>query len=253
MITGCNVNIPNLDTDIESDFIIDSAANSKQDSDIGVIKNDITNNKIHEYSNSGENIVVISRYYGSLRTENDMVSFRIDTKQLGAMDYVVDLLFYEYASEMQIQHIRYALRDDFMPETIKNGYQIIDVNNDGSDDIILHLGIYGKRRIAVCFIYDPEQQCYCQLSGYDELFIPTYSRSEGIVYEEWIDMPEYAINKYRVEGNDLILVASLYWTYNLPEKNRYTEKVLIYGEMITIKENVSEGDIDSSWWNDIHD
>jgi|GEM_PF-1321793 len=198
-------------------------------------------------SGAAEDDFIISRYYGSTYTVDGKVLYDIAIKQLGENQYVIDLQFYDYDSKKQIQQLSYALRDDFMPETVHNPIQIYDVNIDGSYDIIIDLGIYGKIRLALCYIYDSDKKGYVKLAGFDELMTPSYK--QGYVFEEWRgDATEYGINKYGVYGNEMVLVASLYWKYGGNPNPAYTEKILIDGEMVTVKENVPEEEIDFREW-----
>ncbi|WP_041703344.1 XAC2610-related protein [Lachnoclostridium phytofermentans] len=194
-----------------------------------------------------EGDLVISLYYGNIDTVDGKVLYKIATKQMGEDRYVIDLEFYDNNSKELTQQLSYTLRDDFMPETVHNPLETADVNNDGSYDIIIDLGIYGKIKLALCYIYDPNQKGYIQLTGFDELMTPHYNA--GYIYEELRgEFNEYGRNKYRVDGTKLVLVASLHATYGGSPNPIYTEKVLIDGKMVTTKKNVSAKEIDIKEW-----
>lgn len=195
-----------------------------------------------------EDDTVISRYYGRIDTVNGLVLYDIATKQLGEWQYVIDLQFYDYSSKELIQQLSYTMRDDFISRTVENPLQLVDINKDGNKDIILDLGIYGKAKLALCYVYDPDQKGYVQLEGFDELLTPQYNA--GYIYENQNnDTPNYVKNKYMVNGNKMILVASLAATYASSPSPVYTEKVMTNDELVTVKENVSAEEIDITEWN----
>lgn len=197
-----------------------------------------------------EDDLIISRYHGGIETEDGLILYDITTKQLVEYQYIMDLQFYDYGSKKLIQQLIYTLRNDFMSDTVRKGFQVVDINNDGNDDIIIDLGIYGKFRFAVCYVYDPDQKGYYQLIGFDDLMSPEYVIDQGIIFEEWRgDATEYGLNKYFVNGNEMVLVASLYLKYGTPTSPICTEKILINGEMVIVKENVPLEEIDSNEWN----
>lgn len=194
-----------------------------------------------------EDDAVISRYYGRISAANGLVVYDISTKQLGEYQYAMDLRFYDDDSIKQIQQLSYTLREDFMPETIQFPIHIDDINKDGNDDFILDLGIYGKIKLALCYVFDSDQKGYVNLIGFDELMTPRYEK--GYIYEHRTNDPtEYVKNKYQVNGNELILVASLYANYGGSKSPVYSEKVLIDGEMVIIKEDVPAKEIDVEEW-----
>jgi len=150
--------------------------------------------------------------------------------------------------------ITYDLRDNCMPETI-SGFETVDVDADRNEDIIIDLGIYGKVRLAMCYLYDRETQKYVPLEGFDGLEQGQYNKILGCVMEERHFLNEYVRNKYTVKDKKLLLTGSLYWAYpeSVPPGEiggpRYTEKALRDGEMVVIKDNVPESEIDLSQWD----
>ena len=183
----------------------------------------------------------------TVSTADGLMTATIELKQLGQYQYVIDAKLYDDATNKEIQKLRYDVRDDCMPETIDNLITIADVNGDGSDDIVLDLGIYGQFKFAVCYVYDKNQKCYVELSGYDELMTPEYV--SGYIFENWRgDVTEYGINKYVVNENELILIANLNWKYGTSAP-LFTEMKLINGVMTTTKKDVDESEINAEEWN----
>ncbi len=164
--------------------------------------------------------------------------------------YLADITLIDTASGETIQQLQYnKYRDDFMPDTIQDGSQIIDVNQDGNDDVMLDLGVYGWAQLYACFVYDPFSRELLQVSEFEEHPFPEVLSDEGIVLFHGKDgATTYWVDRYRVEGNQLTLLGRL--TQIMGQSVlRYTEEVMSDGILIKIKENVTEKEIDNfnSW------
>ena len=232
--------------------VFDAANNiqdDKPDADWQSPSDDLIRTIFPEYDPVG---IVISRYYGYI----DGHVYDIRTKQAydddGMLGSVIDLRFYQYygsgiGTSSLSQQILYQCKHSIYYDTIHDGFQLADVNGDGYDDIILDLGMQGRRYAAVCFVYVPSEDCFAMLEGYDELSNPEYVKEQGLLYESWYEnwgsYREEGINKYSVDGTEMRLTASLS-ILNQSGTDCYTEKRLVDGEMVTVKENVRESEID---------
>ena len=142
----------------------------------------------------------------------------------------------------------FPLREDFEASTVTRGYEIQDVNQDGQEDILIELGLYGKCMPWACFVYSEDSR-YVAVPGFDELMIPHWSDKHGMVVEEWNNgSTQYAINRYRVIGNDLILTESLFWEYTDGNMSGYTIKKRVDGEMKVIRDKIKESEINLDDW-----
>lgn len=196
---------------------------------------------------------LISQYYGSIEVQDALLTYKIMTLKIDDYNYVIELHFFDYVQEKEkdglIQSITYNVGSDFMPETIRQGLEIKDVNRDGSDDIILHLGLRGQARFLVCFVYDLESHSYTKLKEIDEVPTPNFSDDFEYVYGFWKDGPGgYGVEKYLIHGDELDLMATLRINYEKSDAPQYTEQRMIDGELVETKKNVSYKEIDKAYW-----
>lgn len=167
----------------------------------------------------------------------------------------LDLYYYKesnqnYSCKLAVagQSKTIPLRDDFMLSTITRGFEIQDVNQDGKDDILIELGIYGKARSVACFV-DITGGGFVEVTDFRKLFIPHWSSASGMVVDEWMaDEGEFGIDHYVIEVDKLILAESLVWEYKNGNAPVYTESRNIDGEMIVIQDCVSESKLDLDYW-----
>lgn len=142
----------------------------------------------------------------------------------------------------------YPLRDDFDAGSIKQGIQIADVNYDGAKDIILDLGIVGKKHDSICFVFDTALGEYTALDGFAELWTTFYLPSQHAFLEEPMPMSSpLKYKKYEVQNNKLVHIASLY-LQPTESGDFYTEEHLVDGTWVTVKESVKENEINFYEW-----
>lgn len=197
----------------------------------------------HGNVNSTVQDSLISKYYGSIDVQEGLLTYMIMTRKTDDNKYVIELLIFDYGREEEegglLQFITYDVDSSFMPETVRQGLEIADVNRDGSDDIILSLGIWGKFTYSVCYVYDLESKSYTKLKGFDEISSPEFSDGFEFLFGRWQDNArEYGIDKYVVNGSEVNLIAKLHIEYATSQGTRYTEQKVIDGELVDIKKNV---------------
>lgn len=167
----------------------------------------------------------------------------------------VDLFYYQsgdyqFHCELVIggETIVIPLREDFMASTVHQGFEIQDVNQDGFDDILIEHGIFGQIRISSCYVYTSEG--YEAVSGFEDLSNPEWLDSDGIITEQWSTMPNNGVNRYRVQGTQLILEESMLCQHIAEPQGGpwYTIKRRIKGELVVVQESVSESEIDLNYW-----
>ena len=207
----------------------------------------------HDNVNSTVQDSLISKYYGSIDVQDGLMTYKIMTRKTDDNKYVIELLIFDYGREEEedglIQSITYDVDSSFMPETVRQGLEIADVNRDGSDDIILSLGIWGKFTYSVCYVYDLESKNYTKLRGFDEISSPEFSDGFEFLFGKWQDNArEYGIDKYVVNGSEVNLIAKLRIEYATSQGTRYTEQKVIDGELVDIKKNVSYEEINVEEW-----
>ena len=93
----------------------------------------------------------ISRYFGSNRIAAELLVYDIQVTQNDGS--AIQITFKRYLDDTIFQTITYPLREDFMPKTVMDGMEIMDVNSDGVDDFLFDLGIYGQMRLKACLVY----------------------------------------------------------------------------------------------------
>lgn len=167
----------------------------------------------------------------------------------------VDLFYYqtgdyEFHCELVIggETIVIPLREDFMASTVHQGFEILDVNQDGFDDILMEHGIFGQIRIFSCYVYTSGG--YEAVPGFEDLSNPEWLDSDGVITEQWSTMPNNGVNRYRIQGTQLILEESML-CHHIAEPQGgpwYTIKRRINDELIVVQENVSESEIDLNYW-----
>ncbi len=167
----------------------------------------------------------------------------------------LDLYYYEeskqnYFYELVVagQAKRIPLRNDFIPSTVTHGFEIEDVNQDGINDIIVELGIYGKMKPADCFIGTADAD-FIQIAGFSELFGPVWMPASCTIMDSGRGgVGEYWMNRYEVSDAKLVLIESLSWVYTNGSSPKYTEKKVINGETVIVQDSVSESEIDMEHW-----
>lgn len=131
------------------------------------------------------------------------------------MAYRVEFCFKNDYPEEKEQIITYELEHLPYISTIRQGLQIVDVNGDGSDDLLMDLGLTGQIKIALCLVYDEESDDYIIVEGFTELAYPCVGyRDLGEVVIWGYDTPgshapgpngKYECwSEYIIEGTELI-------------------------------------------------
>lgn len=164
-------------------------------------------------------------------------------------------LFYFQAEDASIygeltvgsQVLRFPLEDIFWPETVEKGLQICDVNQDGYPDLIAEQGTMNGCSFANCFVYCPGEG-YAEIPAFTGLYNPTWLEESGMVLEQWNSGSAFFLNRYRISGTELTLAESLAWKYTASGSPRYTQKELVDGQMVTVKQNALESEIDLDSW-----
>lgn len=207
----------------------------------------------HDNVNSVVQDSLISKYYGSIDVQDGLLTYKIITRETDENKYVIDLFIFDYGQGEEedglLQLITYDVDSSFMPETVRQGLEIADVNRDGSDDIILSLGIWGKFTHSVCYVYDLKSKSYTKLRDFDEISSPEFSEGFKFLFGERQDNArEYEIDKYVVNGSEVNLIAKLRIEYATSQGTRYTEQKVIDGKLVDIKKNVSYEEINVKDW-----
>lgn len=204
----------------------------------------LTTVKFMDGSNPSMTQEPIARYYGNCHAGTDMLIYDFQIIQDTAP--VLQISFTNYLDDTDFQTLTYQLRDDFMPLTIRDGIEIMDINGDGSDDFLFDLGVYGKMRLKACLVYDPEVKQYVFVDGFEELNAPIFVNGYFITEPMPMDVP-MTKEKYSVVGTALCHVGSLS-IYENDTQTLYTEKRQENGVWVAEKEMTTEADIDLSSW-----
>lgn len=186
----------------------------------------------------------IARYYGNCHAGTDMLIYDFQIIQDTAP--VLQISFTNYLDDADFQTLTYQLRDDFMPPTVRDGIEIMDVNGDGSDDFLFDLGVYGKMRLKACLVYDHEAKQYVFVDGFEELNAPIFVNGCFITAPMPMDVP-VTKEKYSVVGTELCHVGKLF-IYENDTQTLYTEQRQENGVWMIEKEMVTESDIDLFEW-----
>ena len=186
----------------------------------------------------------IARYFGSVHIDTDILVYDFQITQ--DPDPVIQITFKQYPKDTLFQTLSYQLEDDFMPVTVHDGLEIIDANNDGNDDFLFDLGIYGKLILKACLVYDPETKQYVFVKGFDELNNPTFVNGYFVTDSIPMEVPS-TFDRYSLDGTTLCHVGRLAM-FEYEPKSLYTEFEQVNGEWVTIKDMVPESDIDLAQW-----
>lgn len=186
----------------------------------------------------------ISRYFGSNRTDTDLFIYDFQVIQGGIPE--IQITFKNYLDDTIFQTLSYELREDFMPETVMDGIEIIDANGDGNDDFLFDLGVYGKMRIKACLVYDDEKKQYVFVKGFEDLNSPIFLNGYFLTTRMPMDIT-MTIERYLLEENMLCHVGSLS-IFQDEAQTLYTESERVNGEWVKKKNMVTEKNIDLSNW-----
>lgn len=185
-----------------------------------------------------------------------------------------ELLYYkraerDYYLEVRVSGsvvINYPLEDDFAPETVGihrmerchntgGECKVLDLNGDGNEDFFIDLGINGKNILRTCFVFDEVSDSFLHVDRFDGGLSMAEIYGECIM-EWYYSMGTQVRRKYVIEGNKLKETASLSYAFitYIDDENlevpagTFTEKELINGEMVTVKDRVRKKDIDLDKW-----
>ena len=103
--------------------------------------------------------------------------------------------------------------------SMDDGLIILDINDDGYQDIFLDAGTSGHMKLCVCYVFDSAQNEYVPVSGFDRLASPRIFISQGGEISVIVDdnpgnlepAPDGSVNawsEYRVEGSELVLLSN---------------------------------------------
>lgn len=173
-------------------------------------------------------------------------SYEIQICRVGGTNY--HLYFRLYDQSAMVQEIDCPIEFDLMARTIETPVIMTDINGDGIKDFIMDYGISGQMTLGQCIVWDADKDQYEILEGYSELCNPHFDLRQQIIWEmRHEEAAIYIINQYEVVENQLELKASLKEDYGTGQL-KYTETRMIDGEMVTIRENVGEGEISLEEW-----
>ncbi len=134
-------------------------------------------------------------------------------------------------------------------ETIEDGLNVLDLNNDGYNDFNIALGIDAKNEIYLSFIYDTENKLYVYLGAF---CYPTFFPEEHLIYETSYATGNNVASKYKIAGTSAILWESVHEIYVNDIGYVYTYQKYIDNELVTILDKVSEEEfrtlVDISEW-----
>ena len=187
----------------------------------------------------------ISRYFGSNRIAAELLVYDIQVTQNDGS--AIQITFKRYLDDTIFQTITYPLREDFMPKTVMDGMEIMDVNSDGVDDFLFDLGIYGQMRLKACLVYNDETQQFVFVNDFEELNNPTFLNGYFVTEPMPMDAPRI-FDKYLLDGIKLCHVGRLSITDYSDTQKFYTESEQVNGAWIITKDMVTENNIDLSSW-----
>ena len=177
---------------------------------------------------------------------DEEMSYEIRICRIDLTNY--HLYFRLYDQTAMVQEIECPIEFDLMTRTIETPVIMTDINGDGIKDFILDYGISGQMTLGQCIVWNADKDRYEVLEGYSKLWNPHYDMRQRIIWEmRHEEAAIYTINQYEVTENKLELKASLTEDYGSGHP-MYTETRMIDGEMVTIHENVSEGEISLEEW-----
>lgn len=165
----------------------------------------------------------------------------------------IDLYYYRgsenkywYALNVAGRSKTFPMHDDVMPASL-GGFEIYDVNQDGMDDILIGLGIYGKSRPMDCFL-STEASEFILMEDFSELFCPAWRPDSCTIVDSGGSGDAYWMRRYKISGTELVLLETLDWIYVNGGAPRYTQKKLVNGELVTVLDSVPESQVDLDRW-----
>lgn len=184
-----------------------------------------------------------ARYFGNISIDNGLLIYDFQIKQKPSP--VIEILFNSIIDNVRLQTLTYELSEDFNPETITDGLEILDVNGDEIDDFLIDLGIYGHMSYKICLVYDEKSEEYVFVREFEKLNSPRFI--EGYIVTSPIPMEiPITYNRYLIRGAKLEHTGTLLIFQN-EMQTLYTEYELINGEP-NIVEEVEASEIDLSKW-----
>lgn len=188
--------------------------------------------------------VPIARYYGKLKVGEFLYIYDCQLHQDPAPALQVTIK--PYSGDDAAQTLSYALWPDFDPMTITDGLDVVDINEDGNDELFFDLGISGKLKTSMCVAYDGKSGQFQFVDGVDALNAPKVIN--GFLVSESLPMEvPPTFDKYALEQAELRHVGSL-TVYENESQTLYSESKLVNGKMETALYKVAADKIDLTEW-----
>lgn len=185
------------------------------------------------------------QYADTLQLHGKTVHAAIDiqSKKEDASQYQLQITVLDSPCDIHIQDT--LSRPGFCPETVNSGYIFADLNGDENDDILIDLGVQNYYRYYDCYVYCPDNNGYTKIEEFSTLPDPEFIN--GSIISHWKDGPAISgTTKYQITDSELHMVGRLTRSYVLDngEIPRFTEELMVDGQMTVVKENVLAEEID---------
>lgn len=181
-----------------------------------------------------------------------------DSITIGAQEEPVTLSYYQeqdaYFCRLSVfsQEFTISLPENYDPDYgVPYSLTVLDINQDGCDDILVGLGSYGMIYQSMdCYVCSLDRQC-TQVSGFADLPNAGWMPKLGMVATSDKESPYCSwTDHYAVEGQDLVWMERLTFTCEEGGTNpRYTEERNVNGQRVTVNDRVPESLIDWEHWS----
>ena len=136
-------------------------------------------------------------------------------------------------------------------ENIYQEPRAVDLNGDGSDELVICLHTYENERAVLVYAYDPASAAYARVSIFDGGAVTWSSDLDTATNQIWYRHGTKAISYdcYELHGMELVLVRRLVDDRDQSEQERFSEYTVDGSRLLTLQEKVPAAAIDRTKWS----
>ena len=127
----------------------------------------------------------------------------------------------------------------------------VDLNGDGSEELVLRLHTFEGEHAVILFTYDPEKDACVRVDFQDNDAITWSSDYDAATNELWHRHGTVTVcyDCYELQGTALVMTRRLADDRRKDDAERFTEYAVDGSRILTLQENVPASAIDSAKWS----
>ena len=140
---------------------------------------------------------------------------------------------------------------DYASESLYQEPRCVDLNGDGSDELVLRLHTYEEERTVLLLAFNPETGAYEQASFAQPGVLIWGTDFDAASGRFWYrhGAPTLSYDCFELQGVSLTMVRRLEDNRQASEDERFTEYEVVGDRLLIVKEKVPASEIDRDLWN----